>query len=103
MNEVNYNLNDGWSSLAAELLLVPCPREKVLIFYEQKIRENGGCSLDPACGAGRHVFALLKRGLEMHGADASGDALQIAQRTAKELGFNPPLIPWPWRLAWNGL
>ena len=91
----NYNLNDGWNSLAAEMLYA-CMHdgapEKELSFYEKRIRENEGPALDQACGTGRHLFPLLKRGLEVHGADSSEDAIKFAHMKADELGVQPKLF-----------
>ncbi len=70
MTDEVYDLHQGWNSLAAELLyacmeMLPA---KELAFYERRIRANGGTALDQACGTGRHLFPLLARGLEVHGA-----------------------------------
>lgn len=94
MTEKTHDLNRGWDSLAAELLYhyagTSIPEE--LPFYENRIRENGGKALDQACGAGRHLIQLVKRGLEVHGADASADALEFARQAAEEKGFTPTLF-----------
>ena len=47
--------------------------------------------LDVGCGTGRHVGALLERGFEAHGADASEDMLSQA---AGLLGGSDRLHPW---------
>lgn len=54
-----------------------------LAFYERRIRANGGVALFLACGTGRRMFPLIERGLEVHGADISPDALQFARRAAE--------------------
>jgi SAM-dependent methyltransferase len=94
MNEQVYDMSEGWNSLAAELLYAsmeggPPPAE--LAFYERRIRENGGVALDQACGTGRHLFPLIERGLEVHGADISADALQFAGKAAETLKLQPTL------------
>jgi len=91
-DEKVFDLSKGWDSLAAELLYASmfCPARE-LAFYERRIRENGGPALDQACGAGRHLFALLDLGLEVHGADASVDALRFAEKAGEELGVKPSL------------
>jgi SAM-dependent methyltransferase len=89
MTEAKCDLNQGWNSLAAEMLFahmnVP-PEESTfsgpteeIEFYERCIRRNGGCALDQACGTGRHLFPLLRRGLQVEGADSSEDAIRFAQ------------------------
>lgn len=86
MSEHAYHMNQGFDSLAAELLYAHidiCPAEE-LAFYERRIRANGGPALDLACGTGRHLIPLLKRGLDVHGADASADALQFIRQEAEE-------------------
>ncbi|NLG28989.1 MAG: class I SAM-dependent methyltransferase [Chloroflexi bacterium] len=84
MSEQVYDLSEGWNSLAAEMLYA-CVEQlpaAELAFYARRIRANGGPALDQACGTGRHLFALLERGLVVHGADISADALRLAQREA---------------------
>ncbi len=85
MNENVYDLNKGWNSLTAELLYAEMEggSNGELAFYERRIRANGGIALEPACGTGRHMFPLIERGLEVHGADISADALQFARRVAE--------------------
>ena len=94
MSEKSYNLNEGWNSLAAELLYVcmdQCSNDEEVTFYERRIRANGGAALDQACGTGRHLFKLIQRGLDIHGADVSADALRFARIKAKQLKVHPEL------------
>jgi hypothetical protein len=87
MNENVHDLSKGWNSLTAELLYAymvwDASSNGELAFYERRIRANGGIALVPACGTGRHMFPLIERGLEVHGADISADALQFARRAAE--------------------
>ncbi|MBN1815697.1 MAG: class I SAM-dependent methyltransferase [Anaerolineae bacterium] len=86
MPEEVYDLSQGWNSLAAELLYACMPDgapAEELAFYERRIRANGGLALDQACGTGRHLFPLLARGLDVHGADISADALHFARKEAQ--------------------
>ena len=90
-----YDMTEGWNSLAAELLLASMEdglSDQELSFYEDRIRENGGLALDQACGTGRHILPLLQRGLEVHGADVSDDALRLARREAELRGLHPTLF-----------
>jgi SAM-dependent methyltransferase len=85
MSEQIYDMTQGWNSLAAEVLYAFMPDgapTEELAFYERRIRANGGLALDQACGTGRHIFPLLARGLEVHGADISADALKLAEKEA---------------------
>jgi len=99
MNERLYNLNQGWSSLAGELLYLAMDQSPYggilpaneLAFYEQRIRANKGPALEQACGTGRLLLRLIERGLDVHGADASADALRFAQIKAKQLGVHSKL------------
>ncbi len=93
MSEKLYNLNQGWNSLAGELLYACMDQysNDELAFYEQRIRANGGTALDQACGTGRHLFKLIERGLNVHGADVSADALRFARIKAKEMKVHPEL------------
>ena len=94
MTDGVYDMSQGWNSLAAEMLYA-CMHDgvpaKELAFYERRIRTNGGAALDQACGTGRHLFPLLDRGLEVHGADISADALQFARKAAETLRAHPTL------------
>jgi SAM-dependent methyltransferase len=86
MTEDVYDLSEGWNSLAADMLYASMPGgapADELAFYERRIRANGGVALDEACGTGRHLFPLLARGLEVHGADISADALHFARKEAE--------------------
>ena len=93
MTDEVYDLHQGWNSLAAELLYACMDQlpAKELAFYERRIRANGGTALDQACGTGRHLFPLLARGLEVHGADISADALHFAQKAAATYQVHPTL------------
>lgn len=94
MSSNNYDLNQGWNSLAAEMLYACMHKgapENELSFYEKRIKANGGIALDQACGTGRHLFELLERGLDVHGADSSADAIKFAQMKANELKVQPKL------------
>jgi ubiquinone/menaquinone biosynthesis C-methylase UbiE len=94
MDEGVFDLSMGWNSLAAELLhacMQGGPPAPELEFYDRRIRANGGIALDQACGTGRHLFPLMKRGLEVHGADISADALLFARKEAEKHGIQPTL------------
>lgn len=85
MDECVHDLSKGWNSLTAELLHASMEEgtNGELAFYERRIRANGGVALDQACGTGRHMLPLIGRGLEVHGADISADALQFARKAAE--------------------
>ncbi len=99
MSEKLYSLNQGWNGLAGELLYVCMDQSPYggvlpsdeLEFYERRIRASGGTALDQACGTGRHLFKLIQRGLDIHGADISADALRFARLKAKQLKLHPKL------------
>jgi SAM-dependent methyltransferase len=93
MSDEVFDLHQGWNSLAAEMLYacVDMLPPKELAFYERRIRENGGPALDQACGTGRHLFPLLARGLEVHGADISADARQFVRKEAEAQNAHPAL------------
>ena len=89
-----YDLSQGWNNLAAELLYATMPGgppAEELAFYERRIRANEEATLDQACGTGRHLFPLLARGLEVHGADISADALHFARKEAETQKVHPTL------------
>lgn len=94
MTDEIYDMEQGWNSLAAEMMYICMPgglSTNELAFYERRIRANGGIALDQACGTGRHIFPLLAQGLEVHGADISADALSFARREADAQNVNPVL------------
>lgn len=89
-----YDMEQGWNSLAAEMMYICMPGGLPAIelaFYERRIRANGGMALDQACGTGRHIFPLLAQGLEVHGADISADALSFARCEAEAQNVKPVL------------
>lgn len=91
MTEEIHDMHSGWNSLAAEMLYSSMrdrPSSEELAFYEKRIRENGGIALDQACGTGSHIFPLLAKGLEVHGADISDDSLNLAKKEAKKQEVN---------------
>jgi len=52
----------------------------------------GDLVLDLACGTGTYTYALLKRGYDVIGVDASPEMLQVAQEKAHALEIQPPLL-----------
>jgi SAM-dependent methyltransferase len=42
--------------------------------------------LDAACGTGQHAIALAKAGVEVSGADLSGEMIRVAQENARKAG-----------------
>lgn len=48
--------------------------------------------LDLACGAGRHSFLFAKNGFDVTGVDISENLLNVAKRTAGELGLSVSFI-----------
>jgi SAM-dependent methyltransferase len=93
MSDEVFDLHQGWNSLTAEVMYayMKGTPESELAFYERRIRENGGPALDQACGTGRHLFPLLARGLEVHGADISADALHFARKEVEAQKVQPTL------------
>ncbi|HEY94688.1 MAG TPA: class I SAM-dependent methyltransferase [Dehalococcoidia bacterium] len=95
MAEEIHDMHQGWNSLAAEMLYTAMqgdPPAEELAFYEGRIRENEGITLDQACGTGRHMFPLLEKGLKVHGADISSDSLNFARKEAKRQGVDVTLF-----------
>ncbi|OIQ88300.1 methyltransferase domain protein [mine drainage metagenome] len=56
----------------------------------------GARVLDVACGGGRHLRALAGRGLELHGVDRDGDALQRLRDVACVRVADLETEPWPY-------
>ena len=96
MSESNYSLSEGYESLAAECVYSPghYPKKEV-DFYERRILEKGGKALELACGAGRHLVPLVKRGLDVEGSDASADAVRYARMAAQKDGVAPKFYNQP--------
>ena len=66
-------------------MLFPEPTETEAIFFARFL-PKGGSVLDLGCGTGRHSLALSKAGFLVTGIDSSGEALELANKRAKELG-----------------
>ena len=54
--------------------------------------KHGDAVLDLACGTGTYTCALLRRGYDAVGVDASPDMLQIAREKAEHAGLTVPLL-----------
>jgi len=52
----------------------------------------GDTVLDLACGTGAYTYALLQKGYDVVGVDASPDMLQLALEKAESMGLAPPLL-----------
>jgi len=77
-----------FSDKLAELLNVDAPLPEDL----QRALQQAGPSaaiLDCACGPGRLVLGLAKRGCRVWGADASQGMIRVARRRARTLGMKP--------------
>ena len=64
-------------------------------FYERIIRQNNGRALELGCGAGRLLLAYLQAGLDVEGADISGEMLAVCRQQALAAGLNPVLYEQP--------
>ncbi len=60
-------------------------------FYEAFAREAAGPIHEPMCGTGRYLLALLERGLDVSGSDASSHMLEACRTRAQERKLNPEL------------
>jgi SAM-dependent methyltransferase len=67
-------------------------------FYKGVIEQGGGRALELGCGAGRLLLAYLAEGLEVEGADISGEMLAVLREKAKEEGLRPVLYEQPMQL-----
>jgi len=56
------------------------------VLHKRHITKPTGRLLEPACGSGRLMASLVKRGFTVHGFDASAGMLQFAQKRTKSLG-----------------
>jgi len=54
--------------------------------------KQGDLVLDLACGTGTYTCALLRRGYDVVGIDASPEMLQVALEKAQALHLTPPLL-----------
>jgi len=62
-----------------------------LAYYRRAIERFGEPALDLGCGAGRLLVPLLEAGLDVDGADISGDMLARAAELAASRGLRPAL------------
>jgi SAM-dependent methyltransferase len=60
-------------------------------FFFDRITRNGGAALELACGTGRLLVPFLREGLDVEGADASPEMLDICRRKASAAGVAPVL------------
>jgi SAM-dependent methyltransferase len=60
-------------------------------FYLRAVAGVDGRILEPACGTGRMLIALLEAGRVADGADHSPDMLEICRRSCRERGLEPNL------------
>jgi SAM-dependent methyltransferase len=67
-------------------------------FYKEIIERGGGRALELGCGAGRLLLAYLADGLEVEGADISGEMLAVLREKAAEAGLQPVLYEQPMQL-----
>lgn len=58
-------------------------------FYRRIIQRQGGTALELGCGAGRLLLAYLKEGLDVIGADISGDILEVCRQEGAAAGLEP--------------
>lgn len=61
-------------------------------YYGAAIRRFGEPALDLGCGTGRILLPLVAEGLDVDGADVSGDMIAYAQAGADALGVAPGLF-----------
>lgn len=64
-------------------------------YYRRIIEEGNGRALELGCGAGRLLIAYLQAGLNVEGADISGDMLDICREHAAAAGVEPVLYEQP--------
>lgn len=67
-------------------------------FYQQIIQQQGGRALELGCGAGRLLLAYLQEGLNVEGADLSGEMLAVCREKAAAAGLQPVLYEQPMQL-----
>jgi SAM-dependent methyltransferase len=67
-------------------------------FYKSVIERGGGRALELGCGAGRLLLAYLADGLEVEGADISGEILAVLRQKAEAEGLEPVLYEQPMQL-----
>ena len=60
-------------------------------FFRDRIVQNAGAALELACGTGRLLVPFLRDGLDVEGADASAEMLDICRRKAAVAGVAPVL------------
>jgi len=83
----------NYQKLCAEFydLDKPFPSSDSLDFYLSYAQVAKGTILEPMCGTGRYLIPLYKKGIEIHGLDASQEMLQSCRNKCKELRINPVL------------
>jgi SAM-dependent methyltransferase len=64
-------------------------------FFAGLVREHGEPALDVGCGTGRVLLPLLAAGLDVDGADVSGEMLELCRERAEREGLSPSLYEQP--------
>ncbi len=62
---------------------------KDFIFYQNKIKENGGLALEIGSGSGRLLLPYLRNGLRVCGIEPSAQMIAICQEKAHQQDLNP--------------
>jgi SAM-dependent methyltransferase len=62
-----------------------------IAYFQQQIEKHGQPALDAGCGTGRLLIPFLRAGLDVDGADVSGDMLAHCEQTARREGLSPRL------------
>jgi SAM-dependent methyltransferase len=62
-----------------------------IAYFQGQIEKYGQPALDAGCGTGRLLIPFLRAGLDVDGADVSGDMLAYCEQTARSEGLSPRL------------
>lgn len=84
---------DSYKKLCTEFynLTMPEPHENSMAFYLPRAQQAQGSVLEPMCGSGRYLLAMLQQGIDIDGTDASRDMLSSCRSRCTERGFKPTL------------
>ena len=58
-------------------------------FFQHRLSQNGGITLEIACGTGRLLLPFLRDGLNVEGVDSSAEMLAICRKKAANVGVTP--------------
>jgi ubiquinone/menaquinone biosynthesis C-methylase UbiE len=81
-----------WDRILPESVYSPEEPDETVVDFADSLRRRSRRTLDLACGAGRHVVFMAKRGFEVCGVDISGMGLRMTEKRLKKQELRASLV-----------